>query len=62
MSLSRTFKALGLAIALFATTHAVSALPTYTYCCSRGCDLVLLSQCTSGAWRTEAICIQNCFN
>jgi hypothetical protein len=57
----RTVKALALAAALLATGTAVSALPTYTYCCSAGCRVVPLSQCAPGdGWTSSSICWSNC--
>ena len=61
MSPRRLFKALGLGVALLAATGAVSAAPTYTYCCARDCRLVPLSECSYGAGQTQAICWSNCW-
>lgn len=62
MSLKRTFKAMGLAIALFATSQAVTAQPPfYAWCCSEGCNLVLWSNCPVGqGYLTEEACHTGC--
>lgn len=60
MSYGRILKGLGLALVLFATAQSVTALPAYTYCCSRGCQLTPYDQCLGAKYSTFAACSPKC--
>jgi hypothetical protein len=62
MSLQRTFKAIGLAVALFATSQAVSAQPqAWAWCCTFDCNLVFWNECPfPNGYLTEEECHRKC--
>jgi hypothetical protein len=63
MSLKRTFKAIGLAVALFTTAQAASAQPPFwAWCCAFGCNYVPWNECPVGyGYQTEAECQNACW-